>query len=577
MGYATIPRRDVVRESVDVFGGYDHNLRISDGAFYDMKNMTGDHYPVIGTRQRRGVVASTESPTGLIAKDALCWVDGRNFVINGYPVDLGLSDDVKTLVSMGSDVLIFPDKKYINTLDLTDFGSMEAKYTSTGDVTFSLCAADGTEYEDYTTGNTAPEDPANLQLWVDTSGETDVLKQYSEASGVWVTIPTTYIRIHATGIGIPFDQYDGVDIFGVNADALRDINASMVIWAKGDDYIVVTGVIDRTISQESSISVKRSVPAMDFVTECGNRIWGCRYGPAANGEIVNEIYASKLGDFKNWNCFMGLSTDSWVGGVGSDGQWTGAATAGNCPVFFKENNLHKVYISAEGAHQIVEQACRGVQKGCGKSIALVDEVLFYKSRSGVCAYDGSLPRELSRELGSVAYTEAVAASWRSKYYISMKDSSGGWNLFVYDTKKGQWHKEDDFHPLAFCECDGDLFAIDADTKNIVSFGGAGTKEGEVKWMLESGELLMNLPDAKYVSWLAIRMRLEAGMTAHFYAKYDDDEYWRRLFSVKGHDLRSFSAPIRPRRCDHMKLKIEGTGDFRMYSITKTIERGSEVP
>ena len=45
--------------------------------------------------------------------------------------------------------------------------------------------------------------------------------------------------------------------------------------------------------------------------------------------------------------------------------------------------------------------------------------------------------------------------------------------------------------------------------------------------------------------------------------------------MTGTSLRSFSVPIRPKRCDHMKLKIVGKGDAKIYSITKTIEQGSE--
>ena len=41
-----------------------------------------------------------------------------------------------------------------------------------------------------------------------------------------------------------------------------------------------------------------------------------------SGEAVNEIYASKLGDFRNWRCFEGLSTDSYAAARGSDGAFT---------------------------------------------------------------------------------------------------------------------------------------------------------------------------------------------------------------------------------------------------------------
>ena len=57
--------------------------------------------------------------------------------------------------------------------------------------------------------------------------------------------------------------------------------------------------------------------------------------------MVNELYACKLGDFKNWNCFLGISTDSYVASVGTDGPWTGAVTYLGNPIFFKETCLHK--------------------------------------------------------------------------------------------------------------------------------------------------------------------------------------------------------------------------------------------
>lgn len=583
MKYPTIPHRNTSRDMIDIFRGYDRNLRIDEGAWSYTDGMTSDYYPIIGTRSKRAVYAAPENAQGLVSKDGLCWVDGTDFVINGYPVDMGLStnpeDCPKRLVSMGAYVVILPDKKWINTLDLTDFGDIEAKVVTTEDVSFSLCTIDGADYENTVVGPDAPEDPENLQYWVDTSGSVNTLKQYSAASAVWVAVPTTYVKIHSTGIGKPFDQYDGVNISGILSDDLKDLNASMVIWAKGDDYIVVTGIIDRQISQESdagAVTVERSMPYMDFVTQAGNRLWGCRYGIASNGEVVNEIYASKLGDFKNWNCFMGLSTDSWVGGVGTDGQFTGAITHLGYPVFFKEGHLHKVYISAEGAHQIIDTACRGVQKGSARSLAIVNEILFYKSVSGVCSFDGSLPVEVSAALGAEKYCNAVGGSFGNKYYISMDDMSGKHHLFAFDTTRNIWIREGDFSATAFCESSADMFAIDAKSGNIVSFGGDGEPEDAVKWQLESGDLLLSLPDRKYVTCLNVRLRLDTGRTATFYAKYDDDIYWTRLFTIKGNALKSASVPIRPRRCDHMRLRIDGAGDFKLYSITKSIERGSDL-
>ena len=123
MKYPKLKVLETSRQMVDTFRGYNHNLRISTGEFFDMKNMTSDYYPVLSPRGKRGVYATPDNPQGLISKDALCYVDGTKFVINEHPVEMGLStaedDCPKSLISMGAYVIIMPDRKYINTLDRT--------------------------------------------------------------------------------------------------------------------------------------------------------------------------------------------------------------------------------------------------------------------------------------------------------------------------------------------------------------------------------------------------------------------------------------------------------------------------
>ncbi len=579
MKYPKLREPKSSRQVVDTFKGYNHNLRIGYGEFFDMKNMTSDHYPVLSPRGKRGVYASTNKPTGLIAKDALCYVDGSKFVVNEYPVEMGLNDEPKQLISMGAYVIIMPDKKYINTLDTTDNGNIEATYTSASDVTFSLCTIGGDDYENITVSDNEPPDPDNLDLWIDKSSTPHTLKQYSKSSSVWVQIATTYIKISCPGIGASFNQYDGVTISGIKDDALQDLNASMVIWDKGNDHIVVVGILDAVTNQsmaDGSIKVERKMPNLDFVIESENRLWGCRYGVATNGEVVNEIYASKLGDFKNWSCFMGLATDSYTASCGTDGQFTGAITHMGYPLFFKENCVHKVYGNYPANFQIQTTACRGVQKGCDRSLAIVNETLFYKSRSGVCAYDGSLPTEVSYAMGNEAYSDAVGGANGNKYYISMADNLGAYHLFVYDVAKGMWHKEDDLQVDSFCSCRGEMYAIS--NGKIITMLGSGSKDlTDVHWMVETGEIGLESPDAKYISRITLRMSMDIGAEVGIYAKYDFNDAWECQCILYSSNLRSFSIPIRPKRCDHMKLRIEGVGVAKVYSITKTIEQGSELP
>lgn len=594
MRYPTLYSKGSDRQMVDTFKGYNHNLRIGDGEFFDMKNMTSDNYPVLSPRSKRGVYASPNKPNGLIAKDALCYVDGTKFVINEYQIEMGLNDEPKQLISMGAYVIIMPDKKYINTKDLTDFGNIEASFPAvdgqTISATYEMCNIDGNVYTGAAKSATAPENPTNMQMWIDISSSPHVLKQYSETSAVWVQIASTYVKISAPNIAAAFSQYDAVKITGFPAQVpqLLDIEGQVCpLWSvyhdPGDteraegtnDYIVIVGILDEAVTYEAKLRLERTMPVMDFVIESENRLWGCRYGEAANGEVVNEIYASKLGDFKNWNCFMGISTDSYAASCGTDGQFTGAITHMGYPLFFKENCVHKVYGNYPSNFQIQTTACRGVQKDCERSLAIVNETLFYKARSGVCAYDGSLPTEASYVLGNEAYSEAVAGAHGNKYYISMKDNLGVYHLFVFDTAKGMWHKEDNIPVDAFCSCRGEMYAIS--NGKIITMLGSGTQDtAAVEWMVKTGEIGISSPDMKYVSRLTVRMSMDIGAEVSFFAQYNFSEEWEHLYTIQGTNLRSFSIPIRPKRCDHLKLRIEGVGAVRIYSITKTIEQGSEL-
>lgn len=592
--YPTLAEINTDREWLDVFKGYNHNLRIGEGEFYEMTNLSSDNYPLLSPRSKRGTYATPALPQGMVAKDSLCYIDGGDFVIGGDRVSMGLTvetDDEgkiipKNLISMGAYVIVMPDKKYINTIPKEDeggnrtyeFGFIEASVTTSSTVSFSLCKVDGADYENVTIKGEAPADPKNMDLWIDTSKVPHTLKQYSSTSAMWSVIATTYVKISAMGIGVPFEVNDGVRISGVEGEALAGLNTSAVIWAKGDNYIVVTGMLDEIATQEAPITVERRMPNMDFVIENENRLWGCRYGESIGGEMVNEIYVSKLGDFKNWNCFMGISTDSYVASVGTDGPFTGAIAHLGYPLFFKENCIHKVYGNYPANYQIQTTTCRGVQKGCERSLATVNEVLYYKARSGVCAYDGSLPSEISAALGEMSYSKAVAGSLGNKYYISMIDTEGAWHLFVCDTLKGMWHREDDTEAAEFCNCRGELYYIDRADNQIKAVKGAGIRETRpIRWSATTGVMGTGSPDKKYISRIDVRMKLDIGSRVSFYAEYDSSGEYEHLFTTPpGKNLRSFAVPIRPLRCDHMRLRIVGEGDAKIYSICKTIEWGSDV-
>lgn len=575
----------------ETFAGRNHKLKIAANDWYETENLSTDGYPMLMARKPRGTVAQLTDPSGCISKDAMLYVDDGKVIFNGSEI-IGLTlskDSVHQIVSMGAYAVFFPDKKYLNTANLSDFGSLEARWSAGGEdapipVSFTICTLTGEDYRDVSVGAGEPEDPAGGAYWLDTSSEVHALKQWSESSGMWVTIPTVYTRIAADGIGAAFNDYDGVTLSGIAhtaegaiAEQFSQLNGTKVIYKRTDDYIVVVGLIDQSYVQEDgAIEIARKVPDLDYVCEAGNRLWGCRYG-MVDGKPVNEIYGCKLGDFKNWNCFLGISTDSWVGSVGSDGLWTAAVNYLGYPTFFKEDRIHQVLISSSGAHQIQETVCSGVEKGSWRSPCVAGQILYYKGLSGVYAYDGSQPVSVSDAFGGVQYHDARAGAVRGKYYISMRDNEGAWHLFAYDTAKGMWMREDATHALMFAAQDDDLFYIDEDSGELKTvYGSQGEAESVIAWSAESGVQGYEYAEKKYVGRYNFRVKVEPGTKITLWVEYDSSGEWINKGTITGDRLATYTLPVIPQRCDHLRYKLTGEGAFSLFSITRILEVGSDM-
>lgn len=583
MYYPSVNKHKTTRIVTDTFAGYNHALKIQDGEWYDTRNLTTLRYPMFSPRPKRGVLDRTfTNLQAIIAKDALYWVDNGTMYANGYATGLtGLQTAQPTqLVNMGAYICIFPDKKYINTMDLTDFGSMGADWSYTGRVSYSMCRLDGTAYDNVTKSSSEPANPVNGAVWIDTASGT--VKEYAVYTQTWTVIETVYTRVDFTSSGqvsANFKEHDGVQISGMYEDESSDLNGSKILYAVGQendrDFIVIIGIQETPITVESAnIRIQRKVPDMDYVWEAQNRLWGCFYGNDGT-QNLNEVYCSALGDFKNWEQYLGVSTDSWRASRGSDGPWTGCINYLGSPTFFKENIIHPGAVSSVGAHQLSDLPARGVQQGSHKSLAVVGETLYYKSRTGVMAYQGGIPMDVSEALGEEKYYDAVAGAFGDRYYISMRDSQNTWHLFCYDTRKGIWMHEDNLHVREFAQWGDELYAL-VDNRIVALNGTEGTPEEVVEWRAESGILYYRYPDKKYVSRYNVRLNMERGAKMQIFIEYDSSGLWEHSGRVEIPNTGTCTIPIRPKRCDHMRLRLEGKGDVRIFSVARVLEQGSDV-
>ena len=561
------------------FRGLNLSQGIGDGEWAWMQNMDTREYPAVARRQKRVHVATLNKPNGLCATDRLCFVDGVKFYYNGFYYG-DVEDSEKTLVPMGAKIAIFPDKKLFDTTTLS-FTDMEQKNVSSGTVRVTLAKGDGTPYGEYTEGDTAPENPENGQLWLDTSGDAPVMKAWSEAQGLWVAEATTYVLVSATGLGQGLKALDGVTVSGLEESGL---NGDWILTDAGPDYILFTGILQKALTQAGEVRVERTCPEMDFVVEKDNRLWGC-------SSADHEIYCCKLGDPTNWRAYQGVATDSYAVTVGTPGPFTGAAVSGSAVIFFKENCLHRVYGTQPSNFTVYVDNLRGVQQGCHKSAVRVNEYLYYKSVFDVCVYADSEVAGISAALGTESYKNAVAGVCGSRLYLSMEDQEGAWQLLVYDTAAGVWTREDGTHALGFASCLTETFMLRADGELYALLPGEYNKDffmvgsdytvyaqeetdEEVSWELRTGEILRELPDHKYIGKIQLYLELDPGARAEAALRRDGGA-WEKVQELSGGDQRRCTLPIYPRRCDRMEIRLTGVGHARLVNWSKYVGYGSE--
>lgn len=514
-----LPRLSGSRPTEDIlisFKGYNCTEQAGKGEFADMENMTGERFPLLSPRRARGTVRTLEKANGLMAREKLFWVDGTAVFYGGEKIG-EVADSEKQLISMGAYVLIFPDKKYYNTAD-GSFGEIENRVT------------------------------VQAASWK----QTYLTETEQDGEG------QVYIQISSAGINEGFQKGDGVEISGCREDAL---NGTHVIQDIGEGWIKIIAAIEKDGSQEAALTIERKLPDMDFLTVAENRLWGC-------SSKAHEIYASKIGDFKNFYCFEGTAADSYAATIANDGDFTGAITYLGYVLFFKENSVHKVYGSKPSNFQIVEGQLRGVERGSSRSLQIVNEVLYYKANSGIMSFQGSMPYEVGAALGS-GYEAAWAGTAENKYYISMK-KDGVSHLFVYDTAKGLWHREDSTEARFFTKDGSTLYYLDGNVIKTIS----GKDTDVIDWYAETTDFTYQTADSKFISRVSLRCEVESGAALEVWIDYDSRGAWRRLKSIGSGRKGIINVPLIPTRCDHFRLRFSGYGVAAIHDMTLFLATGS---
>lgn len=554
------------------FKGINRKHVVEEGEMSDMWNLTSDKYPLLTPRRLRGsytLPADVVRPLKIISRYnklamiALDDEDKLSFYFDGVKESsvTGLTSE-SMMVAINTKICFFPQKTYIevtksgSTITVGTFGNLEESF-------------------DNSTSGTA--------ITITISNE-----------DARVALETTSAFAYDDGITIKgqlsYTDSGGTSHQGVECDVsavIEEVDGTTLVLPR-ETFIEVTGEGATSISFRGAI--ERTMPVMDHIIEWNNRLWG------ANSRD-NTIYACKLGDPKNWQYFQGTSLDSYYAQQGTDGDWTGCAEYSSHLIFFKESSMCRIYGTAPSNYQITNTACYGVEEGSHRSAITINDKVFYKSAIGIMAYDGGVPYCISEKFNKT-FRNVVAGTEGTKYYASIQDDLG-YELFVLDIDKAVWHKEDATrfrntctvnNRLYYIEYSDDLLTCETDlmcsewlicgdsdvtgTIGISNPENASETYDGLPWRAVFGPFDEYIENRKIYSKLSMRFNAVGEASVNVYISLNDGpwELVKAFDSVRtGGEL----IPIVPRRCDRYSIKVEGTGNTEIKSLTRRYRAGTE--
>ena len=580
-----------------MFRGINYGEGTQDGEFAETYNLSTDKYPCITQRAARINAGQHENPSTLHSKGELLVIKGTKVYYGDKEVG-DVTEGKKHTATVGNYIVIFPDKKYykVPTEDEEGkFGNMEETITVTG-LSFTsstisteikykatglifddneFCTASGHFIE--TRGADFPFKAGDAVTITgcsksENNKETEVvIKEVVEKRLVFEDALFVHINDEPNEVTITrrpkqefsFEKGDAVTITGCSKSENNKETEVVIRTATADTLTFDDNLFTETI-EVGEITIKRTVPDLDFICENNYRLWGTH---------GNTIYSSKYSSPCNFKVFEGLASDSYAIEVGSEGEFTGCIPYSSHICFFKENTVHKLYGTKPSNFQITTANIYGVQKGSERSMQIVNEQLLYKGVGGVYSYTGGVPELISEKFGNRRYLDAVACCDGEKYYISMKQGDT-WNMFTYDVLKNIWLREDDTQAVDMTFHNGKVYYIDA--SGGLYYIDKEAERDDIEWGATFCTMHETMNERKGYSKFHLRMDLSAGAWLAVDVKTDNDTQWQQVYTTHNEKAKTVSVPIIPTRCDSIDIRLRGKGKCTVKTFIREFSVGSDV-
>ena len=493
--------------------GINYSDDVQDGDLTACENLSARRWPYLSARRARAKqeAQSGTGTTALTAWGKLVAVQGTRLTYDGTTVGQVTAGE-KQFAVVNTRLVIWPDKVY---LDLTTRTVAPLGATATG------------------TGGSFTTNALTV---------------------TWATDLTALFRVG-----------DCVTISGCTAEKGNDLD--VVLTGVEKKRLTVAANTFKAATEGGTLTIERRIPDLDYICESENRLWGC-------SSDKQTIYASAMGDPTNFFTYEGLSTDAYALAVGSEGAFTGCCKLSSSVLFWKEGTLHKILGGYPAEYSLYSYSIEGLQRGCHKSLQVINEVLFYMGLHGVYAYSGGTPTLVSAVFGTREFSAGVAGNDGDSYYLSVMEDGSKPALFVYETRQGMWLREDSTRARDFARIGKVLYLLD--TAGDVWALESGETDADLGWYAQFAPLYETIEGRKRWSKLLLRVELPKGSYLKALVRWDGGGRWQAVGDLRGKEEGTALLRIPPRRCDKLELRLEGRGPFALLSWLREFRVGSDV-
>ena len=540
------------------FGGINRSASYREGELEHSEGLSSDMMPYLtqeGTRENGGTFSF---PNGIFAHDGIALVAGNRFLYKSnndeeFAEKMELSDSKKIIAQLGKSILVFPDGVIFDT---------EKDKWSKMNLTLPLApkgVSKKNSREDvwHTTVEHNRIKTSDVRSDMDTTAKegdylTDILASVEVGDIITVEVDGVF-NYESDSAASKLHKFENIKVTGKNDSGLIFEDNTFFEEKTQTTYIEV-----------KSGKISKEGVEMEYICEHGGRIWGCK---------GNTIYASEYNNPRNFNCFEGLSSDSYAIDVTTPGEFTGCAAYSSHIIFFKENYIHKIYGTRPSNFSMVVSSAPGVEKGSHASVGIINERLFYKGADGIYMYSGGVPSLVSACLGTEKYTDGVAGCFRDKYYISMKNTLGEYDLFCLDTRNGIMLRIDNTQLTGTANYDGKLLLLESNgALNMIS---DSADVANTEWIAQFRSFNETVNEKKGYSNITMRVELSDDAYMDVELKFDDGR-WEHFKTVNRPGEQIVFIPIQPNRCDSFGIRLSGRGECRIKNMVREFSVGSGV-